>query len=145
MRTLHVLTAVAVCLFTVLTTTVFQIHAADETNTADYKLLGPFQHRNLKVFLVTGEETYRKDLKIVPLSTALDKGIIQINETGTVSQLTARNRSRDVAVYMQSGDMLRGGRQDRVVTHDHIVHAGTEIPISTFCIERGRWSQRGFR
>src|ERR1035441_11056658 len=39
---------------------------------------------------------------------------------------------------------LKGGRQDRVLTTDLILpaHSG-KLPISSFCVEQGRWTRRG--
>ena len=47
-------------------------------------------------------------------------------------------------VFIQSGDIVKGGRQDRTLTTSLILppHSG-EIPIASFCVEHGRWSQRG--
>ncbi|HKA02373.1 MAG TPA: DUF6569 family protein, partial [Candidatus Solibacter sp.] len=47
-------------------------------------------------------------------------------------------------VYVQSGDIVKGGRQDRVLTTDFILpaHSG-KLPISSFCVEQGRWTKRG--
>jgi len=47
-------------------------------------------------------------------------------------------------VYIQSGDIVKGGRQDRTIAMDFIVppHSG-KMPINAFCVEHGRWQARG--
>jgi len=47
-------------------------------------------------------------------------------------------------VYVQSGDIVKGGKQDRTIAMDFIApaHSG-KIPIAAFCVEHGRWQQRG--
>jgi hypothetical protein len=47
-------------------------------------------------------------------------------------------------VYIQGGDIVKGGEQDRVLSNDFVLprHSG-KVPISAFCVEHGRWSQRG--
>src|SRR5262249_38348363 len=42
-----------------------------------------------------------------------------------------------------AGEILRGGRQDRAIGVDFIVPAKTRLPFPAFCVESGRWHQRG--
>src|SRR5262249_16545406 len=50
----------------------------------------------------------------------------------------------DEEVYVQSGDIVKGGRQDRVLAMDLIVPPKSgKMPIESFCVEHGRWSGRG--
>ena len=47
-------------------------------------------------------------------------------------------------VYIQSGEIVKGGRQDRVLKDDFILPtASGKVDITAFCVEHGRWSQRG--
>jgi hypothetical protein len=40
-----------------------------------------------------------------------------------------------------AGEMILGGKQDRIVGHDCIIEAGnTPVPLDVFCVEHGRWS-----
>jgi hypothetical protein len=40
-----------------------------------------------------------------------------------------------------AGEMILGGRQDRIVGHDCIIEASnTPVPLDVFCVEHGRWS-----
>ena len=46
--------------------------------------------------------------------------------------------------YVQSGDIVKGGQQDRMIGVDLIVPPRSgKLPISAFCVEHGRWSGRG--
>ena len=52
--------------------------------------------------------------------------------------------SADKDVYIQSGDIVKGGRQDRTIAQDFICPAKSgKMPIDAFCVEHGRWTQRG--
>ena len=52
--------------------------------------------------------------------------------------------SADQEVYVQSGDIVKGGQQDRVLAVDLVVPARSgSLPIAAFCVEQGRWRQRG--
>ena len=45
---------------------------------------------------------------------------------------------------MQSGDIVKGGQQDRVLTVSLILPPKSgRIPIASFCVEQGRWTARG--
>jgi hypothetical protein len=45
---------------------------------------------------------------------------------------------------VQSGDIVKGGQQDRMIGVDLIVPPKSgRLPIAAFCVEHGRWSGRG--
>jgi hypothetical protein len=83
----------------------------------------------------------------IPFSEALQKNLITVQERGTtaienVHWLSLINNS-DKNIYVSSGEVLEGGRQDRVVTKDTIVAAKsgrTDLPV--MCVEEGRWSEK---
>jgi hypothetical protein len=60
-----------------------------------------------------------------------------------VNELSIENKSSG-DVYIQAGDIVKGGRQDRVLSTDLVLpgHSG-KLPIGAFCVEHGRWTQRG--
>ncbi|MCG8404035.1 MAG: hypothetical protein MI923_02435 [Phycisphaerales bacterium] len=105
-------------------------------------LSGPYVHANLAVYLVHGEDKV-KDQKYLTLQEALKQKKIVVHETGNVQELAVENVSEDV-VYVQAGDIVRGGKQDRVVVTDLLVSAKSgKVPLKSFCVEQGRWNGRG--
>src|SRR5215470_9467925 len=106
-----------------------------------YRISGPVVHENLQIYFVHGKSADGP----VPLTLqeALANGSAQVRETGNVNQLEVEN-SGDTEVFIQSGDIVKGGRQDRVLTVSLIIppHSGP-MPIASFCVEQGRWSGRG--
>jgi hypothetical protein len=105
------------------------------------KITGPFTHGNLSVYFVHGESAPGP----VPLTLqeALDKHTVEVLETGSVNELKIKNKG-DKEIFIQSGDIVKGGRQDRVVTVSFILPAKSgEVPLASFCVEHGRWSARG--
>ena len=106
-----------------------------------YRISGPVVHENLAIYFVHGPSAAGP----VPLTLqeALANGSAQVRETGNVNQLEVENTG-DTEVFIQSGDIVKGGRQDRVLTVSLIVppHSGP-MPIASFCVEQGRWSGRG--
>ena len=109
----------------------------------DLRVSGPFTHDNLSVFLIQGTRPDAAKGKLLTLHEAMDAKKVVVYETGTVNELSIQNQSSQ-DVYIQSGDIVKGGRQDRVLTTDLILpaHSG-KLPISSFCVEQGRWTRRG--
>src|SRR5262249_33738312 len=79
----------------------------------------------------------------VPLGDAMEKKHVVIYETGNVGELEAENLSDTFDVFIQAGDVLKGGRQDRTIAIDFILPAKSgRVPIPAFCVESGRWHRR---
>ncbi len=57
-----------------------------------------------------------------------------------VNRLVLVNRGTKPLLLL-AGEIVSGGKQDRVVAKDRIVPPGAEpLPLDVFCVERGRWS-----
>ena len=109
----------------------------------DYVLTGPYAHGNLAVFLIHGADRL-KDKTYLTLQEGMERKIVVVRETGNVNELSIENVSPDQEVYVQSGDIVKGGRQDRMIAMDFILPARSgQMPIDAFCVEHGRWTQRG--
>jgi hypothetical protein len=114
----------------------------EETRAGDYRLSGPYTHRNLTIFLVHGKNSI-KAKSFLTLQEALVQKKVVVYETQSVNELSIQNFS-DEDVYVQSGDIVKGGQQDRMIGVDLIVPPRSgKMPISAFCVEHGRWSGRG--
>ncbi len=102
---------------------------------------GPIVHDNLAIYLVHGAGGGGA----VPLTLqeALAKGAVKVHETGSVNALTVENTGKD-EVYVQAGDIVKGGQQDRVLSVDLLLPPRSgEVSIAAFCVEPGRWTARG--
>ncbi len=109
----------------------------------EHQLSGPYTHRNLTIFLVHGKDRI-KGKKFITLQEALAKKKAVLHETGNVQKLAIENLSKDELIYLQSGDIVKGGKQDRVIAYDFIVPPKSgKVSISSFCVESGRWRGRG--
>jgi ARG and Rhodanese-Phosphatase-superfamily-associated Protein domain len=107
----------------------------------DYRLSGPYTHKNLSIFLVHGSNRLGGDF--LTLQEALEQKKVVVYETKDVNELAIENLSRQ-DVYVQAGDIVKGGQQDRMLAVDLIVPPKSgRIPIAAFCVEHGRWSRRG--
>ncbi len=109
----------------------------------EFRITGPYAHDNLALFLVHGRDLVRGDA-FLTLEEALEQKKIIVHETGNVQSLAVENISDNEQIFIQAGDIVRGGRQDRVLTTDLLVSAKSgKIPINSFCVEQGRWQARG--
>ncbi len=105
-------------------------------------LSGPFTHKNLTIFLVHGRDTLSGKTPLT-LEEAMDRKLVKVHETSDVNELEIENVSATDEVYVQAGDIVKGGKQDRVLTVDLIVPVRSgRMPISSFCVEHGRWQPR---
>jgi hypothetical protein len=108
-----------------------------------YRVSGPYTHDNLTLFLLHGPDTL-PERPIVTLDEALTAKTFIVHETGTVNTLVVENQSASDDVLIQPGDIVKGGRQDRIFASAVLVPANSgQIALATFCVEQGRWSQRG--
>jgi hypothetical protein len=119
----------------------FALGAHATAAAAGYHISGPFTHENLSLYFVHGEA----DKRPVPLTLeeALAKGAVRVDETGNVNELAIENLA-DEPVFIQAGDIVKGGKQDRVIGVSLLVPAKSgRFPLASFCVEHGRWSARG--
>lgn len=113
----------------------------EPTPATEYRLSGPYTHKNLTVFLVHGKDSTNKTF--LTLQEALAQKKVRVYETKDVNELAIRNFSNQ-DVYVQSGDIVRGGEQDRMISVDFIVPPRSgRMPIAAFCVESDRWNRRG--
>ena len=69
--------------------------------------------KNLQVYFINGENR-GQNAKYLPLAEAMEKGIARVNETGEVSNLSIENLSDDQYVFVNAGDIVKGGKQGSV-------------------------------
>src|SRR2546425_8855431 len=100
----------------------------------------PHAFGHLTIWIVLGDD----ELPVkayMPLDEAMQAKHVTVHETGEVDKLRVEI-SGEHDVFIQAGDIVKGGRQDRVVRGDFIASNGS-IVIPAFCVEQGRWEQRG--
>jgi hypothetical protein len=126
----------------------------------DWRLLEPISYENLTVFPVVSSIAYDTGA-FMTLEEGLSRGEVIIQEQGadsivrdrgvvrpavqtydgpSVNQLVLVNHSKRPLLLL-AGELVSGGKQDRVIGKDRIVPVGAEpLPLNVFCVEHGRWS-----
>src|ERR1044072_8014734 len=102
-------------------------------NGSAYRLSGPYTNKILTVFLIHGKDQTNKTF--LTLQEALAQKKVRVYETKDVNELAIRNLSNQ-DIYVQAGDIVRGGDQDRMISVDFIVPPKSgRMPIAAFCVE----------
>ncbi|MES1224815.1 MAG: DUF6569 family protein [Bacteroidota bacterium] len=113
------------------------------------------QYKNLKIIPIRkrtdpgfGNDTsFNTKISIIGLREALQQNKAKIKERGDhmlfdLKTLVVDNLS-DKYLMLMAGEILAGGRQDRVIAKDILLSPKSqknEIPV--FCVEDGRWSDK---
>ncbi len=106
------------------------------------RVTGPFTHDNLAIYLLHGRGEPGV-AKLLALGDAIEQKKAAVYETGNVQELAIENFSTE-PVFVQAGDIVKGGRQDRVLTTDLLLPPKSgKLSIASFCVEQGRWTKRG--
>jgi hypothetical protein len=125
--------------------------------TPEYKVLDPIRHGNLTIFPVVAAKSYPTS-EFLTLDEGLRSGDVVVTEAGSVQGLVRRHNrpmprydgaevNRLVLVnnskrplLLLAGEIVSGGKQDRVIGKDRIVPAESDpVDLSVFCVEPGRW------
>jgi hypothetical protein len=126
------------------------------TVTHEYKVLPPVTKGNLSIFpIIGGAEANTAHL--LTLDEGVRSGTVIVTEAGSVqglirpgsplprasgaevNRLVLINNS-DRPLLLLAGEVVTGGKQDRVIGVDRIVPPNSgPIDLSVFCVEPGRW------
>jgi hypothetical protein len=127
----------------------------------EWRLLEPISYENLTVFPVASSSD-RDTSGFQTLEEGLASGNVVVQEQGadaiirdrgdgvrpvvrnyggpSVNQLVLVNRGKRPVILL-AGELVSGGKQDRIIAKDRIVPPGGEpLPLDVFCVEHGRWS-----
>ncbi|MBK7392972.1 MAG: hypothetical protein IPI64_06655 [Chloracidobacterium sp.] len=108
-----------------------------------YKISAPYTYKNLTIFLIHGKDESKKT-NMMTLQEAMERKLFRVYETSEVNELEVENLSKEQDVFIQSGDIVKGGKQDRVLAVSIIIPARSgRVKIEAFCVESGRWEKRG--
>jgi len=126
----------------------------------DYKILTPITHGDLTVFPVVSAKVHDTS-DFITLDEGIRSGEVVVTEVGNlhstmrrrppyqtrtyqgaeVNRLVLVNNSKHPLILL-AGEVVTGGKQDRVVGKDRIVPAESDpVDLSVFCVEHGRWTE----
>ena len=135
----------------------------EEGERGPYRVLAPIESGNLLLFpVVRADQKSAMETPFITLDEGLTSGDVEVTEAGRARGLVRRrggveppnsDRGDEVntlvlvnhskrPLLLLAGEVVTGGKQDRIVAKDRIVQAnGEPIDLSVFCIEPGRWTE----
>ena len=135
-------------------------HSSPARPEGGWRLLDPVTYENIAIFPVVGGSQDTR--AFLTLDEGLSSGEVVVSEQGaealarsrdrrpillpdynnraSVNQLVLVNRGKRPLLLL-AGELVSGGKQDRIIAKDRIVPPGAEpLPLDVFCVEHGRWS-----
>jgi hypothetical protein len=105
-------------------------------------LLAPISHQNRTLLPVLATGPVAAD-EYLTLDEGMRSKKVRIGEIddGEVNALRISNRS-DLPLFLMAGEVVLGGKQDRIIGKNTIVPPRATQSIPVFCVEHGRWSGR---
>jgi hypothetical protein len=137
-------------------------HRASQHPEGDWRILDPVTYENIAIFPVVSGSS-QDTSTFLTLEEGLATGEVIVSERGaagmvrnrgavrptaapqydggaSVNQLVLINRSKRPLLLL-AGELVSGGKQDRIIGKDRIVPVGAEpLPLDVFCVEYGRWT-----
>lgn len=110
--------------------TVLPVLSADEADTSEFETLDDALASGAAIIAEQGNYMWRtRDGVAQPISGGAE-----------VNQLVLVNRGKKPLLLL-AGEVVSGGKQDRIIGKDRIVPIGAEpLPLDVFCVERSRWT-----
>ncbi len=136
------------------------MQAGQAASASGYSLLNPIRSGNLTVFPVVAGKS-NDTAEFLTLDEGLRSGDVIVTEAGQARGLIRRRPGGPAVIHpvrdaevnelvlvnnskrpllLLAGEIVTGGKQDRVIAKDRIVPAESDpIDLGVFCVEPGRW------
>jgi hypothetical protein len=137
-------------------------HKAASRPEGDWRILDPVVYENIAIFPVVSGSS-QDTSSFLTLEEGLVSGEVIVSERGAAGMVRNRGQVRPIAVpqyaggasvnqlvlinrskrplLLLAGELVSGGKQDRIIGKDRIVPVGAEpLPLDVFCVEHGRWT-----
>ena len=128
----------------------------------DWRILDPVTYENITIFPVVSGSS-QDTSSFLTLEEGLASGEVIVSERGAAGLVRSRGQLRPPAtpqydasasvnqlvlinrgkrpLLLLAGELVSGGKQDRIIAKDRIVPPGAEpLPLDVFCVEHGRWT-----
>ena len=126
-----------------------------------FRVLKPIESGGLTLFpVIRTDGKASTGAQFLTLDEGFRSGAVEVTEAGKVRGLV-RSRGGAASRYqgdqvntlvlvnnsnrpllLLAGEIVTGGKQDRIIAKDRIVPAGADpIDLSVFCVEHGRWTE----
>ncbi|MEO1051035.1 MAG: LPP20 family lipoprotein [Bacteroidota bacterium] len=115
----------------------------------DFSDADSYTFKNLRLVPIRAKDNFKRITGnmgyYIALQQAIDTdkvAISEVNRSGRVNTLLVRNLSVDT-LFVMSGEILLGGKQDRVIARDMLIPpGGGQVKLPVYCVEKGRWKYK---
>ena len=105
----------------------------------DFIVQSPVSHKHLAIYPVLRKTTVEMG-DYITLDEAQRAKVVFISELSSASVPTVLIKNTGSrAIYIMAGEIIIGGKQDRMVSFDILIPAGKEVRVEVRCVEHGRW------
>ncbi len=108
----------------------------------------PLTHANLTILPLYAKDRAQPSGEFLTFEQASKKKIVRVTElNGSTSDAEVNavhiTNKGDKPVFILAGEVILGGKQDRVIAKDTVVPPNArKLEVAVFCVEQGRWDGR---
>lgn len=105
----------------------------------------PVVYKNLAIFPVSRKKVVEVG-DYITLDEAQKTNVVLITEKGggSVPTIVIKNTGGK-PIYIMAGEVITGGKQDRMISYDVLILGDKEMEISVKCVEHGRWHGKSMK
>jgi hypothetical protein len=114
----------------------------DDTLDQHTRLGAPLSYKNLTLVPIFTRDAGKDAANYLTLDEAFDAGLVRVRELSdeSVNELSLENKS-DRPLFVMSGEVILGGKQDRIIGKDRLIPPRKTLSVDVFCVEHGRWTE----
>ncbi len=116
--------------------------AKDDALDEHTRVGAPLTYKNLTLIPIFNRVAAKDVANYLTLDEAFDQKLVRVRELTdeSVNQLSLENKS-DRPLFVMSGEVILGGKQDRIIGKDRLIPAKKTLAVDVFCVEHGRWTE----
>jgi hypothetical protein len=106
------------------------------------RLGAPLSFKNLTIIPIFSRGDSKDTANYLTLDEAFEQNLVRVRELKdeSVNQLSLENKS-DRPLFVMSGEVILGGKQDRIIGKDRLIPPKKTLAVDVFCVEHGRWTE----
>lgn len=107
---------------------------------SNIKIDTPVTFKNMTVYPLIANKLSGETFML--LDDSMNDGTLEIKEkgSGSVNNLELYKNESKYPIFIMSGEIVKGAKQDRIISNDMILGKDSKLyNIAVYCVEQGRW------